>query len=127
MQNIFIVFSALSVFIACMGLFGLAAYTTETRIKEIGIRKVLGASTLGTLWFLSRDVIKWIIIANVVAWPVAWIVMKQWLQNFAYKVEIGWIVFLGAFMISLLIAVCTFIIQTLKTANANPIDSIRHE
>ena len=126
MQKIFIVFSILSIFIACMGLFGLAAFTAESRTKEIGIRKVLGASTVSAIMLLSKEFIKWIILANIVAWPLAWFIMNRWLQNFAFKANIGWIVYLFAFAITTIIAFSTFSFQAIKAARANPVDSIKH-
>ncbi len=125
-QNIFVVFSA-SIFISCLGLFGLAAFTAETRTKEIGIRKVLGATTQNAIMLLSKDVVKWIIIANVIAWPVGWYIMDTWLQNFAYQVEVGWPVFIMAFMITLIISLTTYSFQALKAAYANPVDSIKYQ
>lgn len=127
MQNIFIIFSSLSILVACLGLFGLVSFTAELKIKEIGIRKVLGASTGSVVLLLSIEFIKWIILANIVAWPLAWFIVNKWLQNFAYKANIGWIVFLLYSFITMLIAIFTFIFQTVKTACANPMDSLRYE
>jgi len=127
MQSLFIVFSSLSVFVACLGLLGLAAFTAEVKTKEIGIRKTLGASVAGITFLLSKEFIKWIVIANVVAWPLAWYMMNKWLQNFAYKTHMGWIIFLFAGFITLLIAVSTFGFQTLKAATTNPVDTLRYE
>ena len=127
MQKIFIIFSSLSILVACLGLLGLVSFTSEVRTKEIGIRKVLGASTGSVILLLSKEFIKWIILANIVAWPLAWFMMNKWLQNFAYRANIGWIVFLLAGFITMLIAVFTFIFQTVKTACANPVDSLRYE
>jgi putative ABC transport system permease protein len=127
MQNIFIIFSSLSILVACLGLLGLVSFTAELKIKEIGIRKVLGASTAGVVLLLSKEFVKWIMLANVVSWPLAWFMMNKWLQNFAYRENIGWIIFLLAGSITMLIAVFTFIFQTVKTACANPADSLRYE
>jgi putative ABC transport system permease protein len=127
MQNIFIIFSFLSILVACLGLFGLVSFTAELKIKEIGIRKVLGASTGSVVLLLSKEFIKWIIIANIVAWPIAWFMMSKWLQNFAYRENIGWVIFLLSGFITMLIAIFTFIFQTVKTACANPADSLRYE
>jgi putative ABC transport system permease protein len=127
MQKIFIIFSSLSVLVACLGLLGLVSFTSEIRTKEIGIRKVLGASTGSVIVLLSREFIKWILLANVVAWPLAWFMMNKWLQNFAYRVNIGWFVFILAAIVTMFIAIFTFIFQTVKTACADPVDSLRYE
>ena len=127
MQNIFIVFSSLSILVACLGLLGLAAFTAEVRTKEIGIRKALGASAGSVTFLLSKEFIKWIILANIVAWPIAYYAMNKWLQNFAYKANIGWFIFLFSGFITLFIAIFTFIFQALKAAYANPADSLRYE
>jgi putative ABC transport system permease protein len=117
----------LSILIACMGLFGLALFTTQQRIKEIGIRKVMGASVKHIMFLFSKEFLKWIVVANLVAWPVAYLVMNRWLQNFAFRVHIGWVLFLIAAGISFTIAMLTVSYQILKTATANPIDSLRYE
>lgn len=127
MQNLFVVFSLLSILVACLGLYGLAAYTAEVKTKEIGIRKILGASTGRITFLLSKEFIKWIFIANVLALPVAWYLMNLWLQSFAYRVHIGWFVFLFTIFITLLIALLSFVFQALKAAWANPVDSLRYE
>ncbi len=127
MQKIFVVFSALSILVACLGLLGLVSFTSEVRTKEIGIRKVLGASTGSVIVLLSKEFIKWIVLANIVAWPLAWFIMNKWLQNFAYRANIGWIVFLLAGSVTMAIAILTFIFQTFKTACADPVDSLRYE
>jgi putative ABC transport system permease protein len=127
MQKIFIIFSSLSILVACLGLLGLVSFTSEVRTKEIGIRKVLGASTGSVILLLSKEFIKWIVLANIVAWPLAWFMMNKWLQNFAYRASIGWIVFLLAGIVTMLIAVFTFIFQTVKTACADPVKSLRYE
>jgi putative ABC transport system permease protein len=127
MQDLFVIFSALSILIACLGLLGLVSFTAELKTKEIGIRKVLGASTGGVIVLLSKEFIKWILLANIVAWPLAWFMMNKWLQNFAYKTNIGWIVFVLAGFITMLIAIFTFIFQTVRTACAKPVNSLRYE
>jgi len=126
-QNIIVVFSALSIFISCLGLFGLAAFTAEARTKEIGIRKVLDASTRNAMLLLSKDVIKWIIISNVFAWLISWYILDKWLQNFACKIEIGWFVFIMTFAVALIISLSTFSFQAFKVAFANPVDSIKYQ
>ncbi|UCE20723.1 MAG: FtsX-like permease family protein, partial [Candidatus Aminicenantes bacterium] len=103
------------------------AYTAEVKTKEIGIRKILGASTGRITFLLSKEFIKWIFIANVLALPVAWYFMNLWLQNFAYRIHIGWFVFLFTIFITLFIALLSFVFQALKAAWANPVDSLRYQ
>ncbi len=120
-------FTVLILFIACLGLLGLASFIAEQRTKEIGIRKVLGASISGILVLLSTEFIKWIIIAALIAWPVGWLVMDTWLQTFAYKIDIDWWVFALSGGIALLIALLTVSSQAVKAAISNPLDSLRYE
>jgi putative ABC transport system permease protein len=127
MQDLFLIFSALSILVACLGLLGLVSFTAELKTKEIGIRKVLGASTGHVIILLSKEFVKWILLANILAWPLAWFMMSKWLQNFAYRTQIGVIVFLSAGFAALAIAALTFIFQTVKTARAKPVNSIRYE
>jgi len=127
MQDLFVIFSALSILVACLGLLGLVSFTAELKTKEIGIRKVLGASTGSVIVLLSKEFIKWILLANIVAWPLAWFMMNKWLQNFAYKTNLGWIVFMLAAFVTMAIAGFTFIFQTVRTACARPVDSLRYE
>jgi putative ABC transport system permease protein len=127
MQNLFVVFTALSILVGCLGLFGLAAFTAETRTKEIGIRKTLGASSGSVTLLLSREFVKWILLANVVAWPAAYYLMNRWLQNFAYRTTIGPEVFVLSLLLILTVSLGTIIVQTLKAALANPVDSLRYE
>jgi putative ABC transport system permease protein len=127
MQDLFVIFSALSILVACLGLLGLVSFTAELKTKEIGIRKVLGASTGNVVMLLSKEFIQWILLANIVAWPLAWLMMNKWLQNFAYRTNIGWIVFMLAGFVTMLIAIFTFIFQTVRTACAKPVDSLRYE
>ncbi len=127
LSNLFNGFSLLSVVIACLGLFGLASYTTELKTKEIGIRKVMGASIPGIVTLTTWEFVKWVAAANLVAWPLAYYVMHQWLQEFAYRVSIGPFVFLLSASLSLLVALMTVAYHSLKAALANPIDSLRYE
>ncbi len=127
MQNIFIIFSALSIFVASLGILGLAAFMAEVKTKEIGIRKVMGASTGSVTLLLSGTLIRWIILANLIAWPVAWYVLTKWLQNFAYRIDISVWTFLLAASLALIIALLTVSWQTIQAATANPIDSLRYE
>lgn len=120
-------FSLLSVVIACLGLFGLASYTTEQKTKEIGIRKVLGASIPGIVAMTTREFLKWILVANLIAWPMSYFLMSRWLQDFAYKISIGPLVFLVSAILTLIVAVLTVSYHSLKAALANPVDSLRYE
>jgi putative ABC transport system permease protein len=125
--KIFLIFSILTIFIACIGLLGLAAFATEQRTKEIGVRKVLGASVPNLVTLLSKDFSKWVLLANLIAWPVAYFVMNKWLQNFAYRIDIGWWVFALAGGLALLIALLTVSTQAIKAALANPVEALRYE
>jgi putative ABC transport system permease protein len=127
MQNIFVIFSFLSILVACLGLLGLVSFTAELKTKEIGIRKVLGASTGNVILLMSKEFIKWIVLANIVAWPLAWFLMNKWLQNFAYRANLGLFIFLLAGFVTMLIAIFTFTFQTVKMACANPVNSLRYE
>lgn len=120
-------FSMIAIAIACLGLFGLAAYTAEKRTKEIGIRKVLGATVSNLIFMLSTEFTKWVLVANVVAWPVAYFAMNRWLRNFAYQTSIGLAPFILAAVLVFLIALFTVSFQALKTALADPIESLRYE
>jgi len=124
---IFFYITFIAIFIACLGLFGLYSFITEQRTKEIGIRKVLGASVSGIVGMLSKDFLKLIIIAAFIAFPVAWWVMTKWLQDFVYRTDIGWRAFAAAALIALLIALITISFQAIKAAIANPVKSLRTE
>ncbi len=126
-RTLFGYFTFFAVFIACLGLFGLAAFTTQQRKKEIGVRKVLGASVAGVVGMLSKDFVKLVLAANVIAWPVAYFAMNKWLQDFAYRIEIGWWVFALAGGLALLIALLTVSTQAIKAALANPVEALRYE
>jgi putative ABC transport system permease protein len=119
--------SFFAVFIACLGLFGLASFTAEQRTKEIGIRKVLGASVTGIVALLTKEFTRWVLIANVVAWPIAYFAVSRWLQNFAYRTSIEPWIFLVAGMLAMIIALITVSYQSIKAAVANPVDSLRYE
>ncbi len=120
-------FAGLTIFISCLGLFGLATYMAENRIKEIGVRKVLGASVTGITALLSKDFLKLVMISFLIASPVAWWMMYQWLQDYPYHVSIHWQVFAFAGLLSLLISVITVSYQSIKAAVANPVKSLRTE
>jgi putative ABC transport system permease protein len=119
--------AVIAILIACLGLFGLATYTAEQRIKEIGVRKVLGASIGSIVSMLSKDFVMLVVTASVIAIPLAWWAMNKWLQDFAYRISIGWWVFVAAGIIALLIAVITVSSQAIKAALANPVKSLRTE
>lgn len=116
-----------AIFIACLGLFGFASFLAEKRTKEIGIRKTLGASTKGIVYLLSKEFVKWVLIANVIASPVAYLLMNGWLQNYAYRISIEWWVFIVAAIITVFISVLTIGYQAVKSAIANPAISLRSE
>jgi len=120
-------FTIVAIIISCLGLFGLATFTAEQRTKEIGIRKVLGASVYGVVALLSTDFLKLVLIAVFIASPLAWLGMNKWLQNFAYQTSIGWQVFVLTCFIALFIAFATISFQAIKTAVANPVKSLRTE
>lgn len=121
------VFAGLAIFISCLGLFGLAAYTAERRTKEIGIRKVLGASVAGITTLLSRDFLQLVGVSCIVAFPVAWWMMNDWLQSYQYRIDISWWIFLAAGILAILIALITISFQSIKAAMANPVENLRSE
>ncbi len=124
---IFTLFSALSIFISCLGIFGLASFMAERRTKEIGIRRILGASSPSIILDLFKDFTKWVIISNIIAWPVAYVVMTMWLQNFAYKIDINLSTFILSGVIALGIALFTASYQSVKAATTDPVHSLRYE
>ncbi len=125
--ELFSIFAGLAILIACLGLFGLATFTTQQRIKEVGIRKTLGATTSGLIRLLSIDFLKLVGIAFLIAAPVAWLAMGQWLEGFSYRVPMGPGVFLLAGLLAVLISLATIAYQAIRTASANPIDALRYE
>jgi putative ABC transport system permease protein len=126
-QRVFTVFSVLAIFIACIGLLGLAAYATQQRIREISIRKVLGASGGNIVGMLSKDFLKLVTLSAIVAFPLAWLAMHSWLQGFAYRVDLSWWIFALAWVISLLITMLTISFQAIRAARANPVQTLRSE
>ncbi len=124
---LFNVFAGIAIFISCLGLFGLATYTAQVKTKEIGIRKVLGESVSGIVKLISKDFLKLVIIAIIIATPIAWWAMNKWLQGFAYRINISWWVFMLAGVLALLIALITVSFQSIKAALANPVKSLRSE
>jgi putative ABC transport system permease protein len=127
MMEMFGYFSLLAIFIACLGLFGLASFTTEQRTKEIGVRKVLGANISNIVTLLSKEYSKWVLVANIIAWPVAYFGMKIWLRNFAYRVNIGLTAFILTALLTFLIALLTVSYQSVKAALGDPAQALRYE
>ncbi|MFC2136219.1 ABC transporter permease [Bacteroidota bacterium] len=125
--KLFTSFSILAIFIACLGLFGLAAFTAEQRTKEIGIRKALGANIGTILLLLTKEFTKWVLIANVIAWPIAFYVMNNWLEDFAFRIELSLWTFILSGAVALIIAIVTVSSQAFKAAVANPVNSLRYE
>ena len=124
---IFSSFSFLAIFIACLGVFGLSFYSIQQRIKEIGIRKILGASASRIAMQLVKEFVKPVIIGSCIATPLAWYIMNEWLKDFAYHIQISWVVFLAVTMLVLMLTVLTMLVQSVKAAMANPVDSLRTE
>jgi putative ABC transport system permease protein len=127
LKSLLWIFTVITIFVACLGLFGLAAYTAERRRKEIGIRKVLGATVPGVVILLSKDFIKLVILSLIIASPVAWYFMNDWLQDFSYRVSISWWIFAGAGIIAIAIALLTVSFQAVKAALMNPVRNLRTE
>ncbi len=125
--KVMLIFSAFAILIACLGLFGLSSFLAEQKTREVGIRKIMGASVLRITTHLSIEFTRWVLIANIIAWPAAYFIMKRWLENFAYHVNIPWLVFFLALIISLAIAVFTVSFQTIRSAFRNPVEAIKYE
>ncbi|MBN2411175.1 ABC transporter permease [candidate division KSB1 bacterium] len=126
-EKIMKVFTLLAVFIACLGLFGLASFTTAQRRKEIGIRKVLGLSVGGIVKMLANDFTQYVLYANLISWPVAWFAMSKWLQNFAYRIQLHFWMFLTAGVLALCVALLTIGYHSIRAATANPVEALRYE
>jgi len=124
---LFTIFAGIAILIACLGLFGLASFATEQRTKEIGIRKVLGASVSGIVTMLSKDFLKLVLLANIIAWPLAWYGMHRWLQDFAYRTNISWWIFGVATVLALIVALLTVSFHAAKAAVANPVKALKTE
>jgi len=120
-------FSFLSIFIAILGLFSLSSFVTEKYAKEIGIRKVLGSSVLNIFLMLSGKFMILVIIANIIAWPVSWVIMKKWLENFVYHTSIQWWFFVAAGLVSFFVALLTICYQTYRSARINPVEILKYE
>ncbi|MEJ2614183.1 MAG: ABC transporter permease [Ignavibacteriaceae bacterium] len=127
MSKIFKTFSLLAIFIACLGLYGLTAFTIEQKVKDIGIHKVLGASVTSIVFLISRNFLGWVIFSNAIAWPVAYFVMNKWLQNFAYRIDLTIWPFISAGLVALVIALLTVSWQAIRAATSNPVKSLRYE
>ena len=125
--KLFLYFTLLAIIVGCLGLFGLSSYSAEQKTKEIGIRKVLGASISGIILMMLKEFMKWILLAVLIAWPLGYIVMNSWLENFAYRIEPSWEIFLLSSLLALLIAFATIIFQSVRASLAEPIDTIRYE
>jgi predicted permease len=126
-ETIFRYFALLAIFISCLGLFGLASFTAEQRTKEVGIRKVLGATMSNIFVLLSREFSKWVLLANIIAWPLAYYAMNKWLQSYAYRINIAIWSFVAAALLALVIALFTVSYQAVRAARANPADALRYE
>jgi putative ABC transport system permease protein len=121
------IFAAIAIFISCLGLFGLASFMAERRTKEIGIRKTNGATTRNILGLLSVDFTKWVLMANLIAWPLTWWAMKKWLESFAYRIEIPYWVFVVAGVLAFIIALATVSFHAVRASRQNPGMSLRYE
>jgi len=121
------IFAAIAIFLSCLGLYGLASFMAVQRIKEVGIRKVLGATTGSIVYLFSKEFVILIAIAFAVATPLAWYYMHQWLQNYAYRINISWWLFAAAGLVAIIIALATISFQAIKAAIANPVKSLRSE
>ena len=127
MSTLLAIFTSIAIFIGCLGLFGLATFMANQKTKEIGVRKVLGASVQSIVFLFSREYVKLIVIGFVLAAPLAWYVMGQWLNDFAYKIDIGPAIFFSGLGISFLIAIITVGYRSLRAATVNPVDSLKCE
>jgi ABC-type antimicrobial peptide transport system permease subunit len=127
LSQLYKIFAAIAIFLSCLGLYGLASFMAVQRIKEIGIRKVLGATASNIVYLFSKEFILLISIAFVIATPVAWFFMHQWLQNYPFRIELSWWIFLIGGLASVLIALITVCFQAIKAAIANPVKSLRSE
>jgi len=126
-SNILNIFSMLTILVACIGLFGLVSYSVEQRTKEIGIRKVLGASVSGIVRLLTKEFTRLVLLANILSWPVAWYVVHKWLEGFAYRVDVGLWIFLLSGVLTFGIAILTVSYQAIRAATSNPIEALKYE
>lgn len=127
LQDILLIFTILAILIACMGLFGLAMFIAQQKVKEIGVRKAMGASTAQIVLMLTKTFTKWVVLANIIAWPVAWYLLNEWLNNFEYRISLNLWFFLLAGLAALAIAVLTVIQRSYRAATRNPVDALRYE
>jgi putative ABC transport system permease protein len=126
-SKLFLALSFLAAFLACLGLVGLSAFTAERRMKEIGIRRVLGASVSGIVAVLARGFLKWVLLAAVAAFPIAWLAAKSWLNRFAYRIDVGWVPLLSSLGLALALAFVSVVVQSVRAASADPVRSLRNE
>jgi putative ABC transport system permease protein len=127
LRSVYLIFSIIAILIACLGLYGLASFTAERKTKHIGIRKAMGASTSGIVYQLGLEFNKWVLIANMIAWPAAFFLMKHWLENFAFRISLGLWPFVAASLFALVIATLTVLYQAYRASLKNPIESLRFE
>jgi ABC-type antimicrobial peptide transport system permease subunit len=127
LSQLYKIFAAIAIFLSCLGLYGLASFMAMQRIKEVGIRKVLGATTGNIVYLFSKEFIVLIAIAFAIATPIAWYYMNQWLQGYAYRINVSWLVFLAGGLVAIVIALATISFQAIKAAIANPVKSLRTE
>jgi putative ABC transport system permease protein len=127
LSKLFLAFSMLAVFLACLGLSGLALFTTQQRTREVSVRKVFGSSSLQVLFLFTGDFLRYVLLANIIAWLVAWFIMNRWLENFAYRISISWWMFVVSAVLALVIALATIILQALNAARINPAEALKHE
>jgi putative ABC transport system permease protein len=120
-------FALLAILIACLGLFGLVTYMAEQRTREIGVRKVLGASVQSIVRMMSRDFLRLVLVASLIAFPIAYLMMNRWLEDYAFRIGLGWWVFVAAALVTLLIAFLTVSLQSVRAARANPIKALKNE
>lgn len=125
--KVFVLFALLAILVSCLGLFGLASFTAEQSTKEVGIRKVLGASAAKIVFLLSKEFSKWVLLANIIAWPLAYFAMEKWLHNFAYRTTMGIEIFILSGLLAFLTALLTVSYQAVKAASANPVDALKYE
>ena len=126
-RKLFTIFTILAIFIACLGLFGLASFIADRKTREIGIRKVFGASIAGIVGLLNRNFTYWILISSILACPLAWFAMKKWLENFAYRTSLSWWMFVLASVLALVVAWLVVSLQTFRAARKNPAESLKYE
>ena len=120
-------FAGVAIIISCLGLFGLATFTAERRIKEIGIRKILGSSVTDIVRMLTGDITKPVVVGIILSVPIGYLIAKQWLSSFAYRIDLSWWFFVGAGLMALLVAWVTVVVKTIKAALMNPADTLRSE